>query len=112
MLAIFPRVSRSGITISAALALGMDRESSVRFSFLLSAPIIFAAFCYSMKELAGISGCLPITAILAGFLAAFASGISAIHFLLKFVRQRRFTPFVIYRLAASVIVLIIIIYKG
>lgn len=111
MLAIIPGVSRSGITISTAMMLGMNRDSSARFSFLLSAPIILAAACYSISGLAEIDVFPSWQILLAGFAVSFLSSILAIHFLLKYVRKRPFTIFAIYRLVASVAILTIIFWK-
>ncbi len=106
MFAIIPGVSRSGVTISAALALGMNRDSSVKFSFLLGAPIIFAATCYSLLSFEGIKSLLSSPALLYGFAAAFLSSITAIHFLLRFIRRYPFTIFAVYRLVLSVVLVI------
>lgn len=112
MLAFIPGVSRSGITITAAIALGMNRESSVRFSFLLGAPIIFAAACYSIGGLGEMDKFFSWQVLLAGFIASFLSSMIAIHFLLKYIKRHPFTMFVIYRLALSVIVITILFWKG
>jgi undecaprenyl-diphosphatase len=113
MFALIPGVSRSGITISAAIALGMNRDSSVRFSFLLGAPIVFAAACYSIGtgNLAKAFESFPWQPLLAGFAASFASSLIAIHFLLKFVRRHPFTVFAVYRLALSAAIIIILLCK-
>jgi len=101
MLAIIPGVSRSGITMSMALLLGFNRESSVRFSFLLIAPIVLAAGCKGIMDIAKIHYELPWAVFFSGFAAAFLSSIIAIHFLIKYIRTRPFAVFVIYRLLAS-----------
>ncbi len=122
MLAVIPGVSRSGITVSAALFLGMNRESSVRFSFLLGAPIIFAAACYGIRELlqlglgaggpGGINQFLSWPAVLAGLFASFLTGIIAIHFLLRYVKRHPFNIFAVYRLAVSVIIITVLFCRG
>ena len=104
-LAIIPGVSRSGITMSAALILGLNRESSARFSFLLAAPIIFAAAVYNIKDFVGINEFLTWNIFLGGFVTSFLSSILAIHFLLRYVKRHSFTIFAIYRLAASIVIL-------
>jgi undecaprenyl-diphosphatase len=108
MLAIIPGVSRSGITISAAMALGLNRDSSVRFSFLLGVPIILAAAFYGIKELGGAAQAYSWYVLSSGFIASFISGILAIHFLLKYIKRHPFTLFVIYRLAISAIIVTIL----
>lgn len=122
MFAIIPGVSRSGVTISAALALGMNRDSSVRFSFLLGAPIIFAACCYSIGGLvlrslgegglAEINNLIPWEVLLAGFTASFLTSIIAIHFLLGYIRRHSFTVFAIYRLAIAVVIVVVLLWRG
>jgi undecaprenyl-diphosphatase len=106
VLAIMPGVSRSGITITAALLLGMNRESSVRFAFLLGAPIIFAAACYSMTGIGTLSGILTWQETLTGFILSFASSMIAIHFLLNYVRNHSFAAFTVYRLLLSLFIII------
>lgn len=96
--AIVPGVSRSGITIVAALFLGFDRSTAVRFSFLLSIPIIAGAGVLKVGEFAHHAGELPFWL---GLTTAAVSGFAAIHFLVSFVRSNRFTPFVVYRLALA-----------
>lgn len=103
-LAIIPGVSRSGITITTALFLGLDRQSSVRFSFLLSLPIIFGAgilkLGYLLKNLEN-----PLFGI--GILSSALSGYVAIFALMNFVKTRTFTPFVIYRIALALLIILL-----
>lgn len=101
-LAVIPGVSRSGITISSGLFLGLTREEAARFSFLLSTPIIAGAGFLKLRHLTGHAISLPfvvavITAAVVGFLV--------IGFLLKWLRKSSFLPFVWYRLllGASII---------
>jgi undecaprenyl-diphosphatase len=94
--ALIPGVSRSGVTITAARYLNIDRESAVRFSFLLSAPAVAGAALITMKDLiqAGLSNPSVFTI---GFLASFISGFFAIKFLIILSRTKDFNIFVIYR---------------
>lgn len=108
-IALQPGVSRSGITITAGLWLGLDRVAATRISFLMSLPIIAGAGVFTGAKLllgdgfpAGSEG-----AFLAGFLAAGVSGWIAIAGLLKFLRTRTFMPFVSYRFFAGAGVIII-----
>jgi undecaprenyl-diphosphatase len=101
MFAIIPGVSRSGITMSMALLLGFNRESSVRFSFLLIAPIVLAAGLKGAIDIVKTNYVLPWPIFFGGFIAAFLSSIIAIHFLIKYIKTRPFVIFVIYRLLAS-----------
>lgn len=108
--AIFPGVSRSGSTITAGLAIGFERESAARFSFLLSAPIIAGAGLKSLTEIfAGISsGSLAQNDLILfpiGVIAAAISGYLAIRFLMRYLQKNSTNIFVYYRwlLAAMII---------
>lgn len=108
-IALQPGVSRSGITITAGLWLGLDRVAATRISFLMSLPIIAGAGLFTGAKLLTGSG-IPAGsggAFLAGFLAAAISGWIAIAGLLKYLRTRTFMPFVIYRFIAGAGVIII-----
>lgn len=101
-LAIIPGFSRSGVTITAGLFLGFNRQTAVRFSFLLSAPIIFGAGVYKIPEIIS-QGLLTDQApsYIAGFLASALSGYLFIAFLMRFVRARSFAIFAYYRFALA-----------
>jgi len=94
MLAIMPGVSRSGITITAALLLGLSRPASARISFLLSTPIIAGAAALEITKLsaADFNG-----ALLAGFLSAFIGALLVIGWLMKYIKTHTFNVFVYYR---------------
>jgi undecaprenyl-diphosphatase len=106
-LALAPGVSRSGITISAARFLGLDRDSAARLSFLLLIPTTFGAVLW--KGVTDVLlGDLPTGwhgPFVVGMLAALASGLLAIVFLLGFVRRHTYAPFVVYRIVVAVVVL-------
>ncbi len=93
-LAIMPGVSRSGITITAALFLGFSRAAGARISFLLSMPIIAGAAVLKLKDinLADID-----TAFIAGFFTAMIGGWLVIKFLMKYIQKHSFDIFVYYR---------------
>ncbi len=99
-LALFPGVSRSGITISAGLFRNLDRAAAARFSFLLSTPIIFGAGMKKMVDVAqtGLRAGEAVPMLL-GFLTAAVFGYLAIQFLLSYLRTRSLTVFVVYRIA-------------
>jgi undecaprenyl-diphosphatase len=109
-LALMPGVSRSGITISAARVLGLDRDSAARFSFLLLVPITLGAVAYKgLTEV--VLGDLPPGSsgpFVVGTLAAAVSGLAAISALLGYVRRHDYSAFVVYRLAAAAVVLLLI----
>ena len=100
--ALQPGVSRSGVTITAARALGLTREAAARFSFLLLIPITGGAGVFKGLGLIG-EGLPPGTAgpFLWGMLASAVSGFVVIWLLLAYLRRRTFAPFVVYRLAAA-----------
>lgn len=90
--AIIPGLSRSGATIATGLALGLERETAARFSFLLSVPVILGAAVLQLRHLplASFHAGLPLAA---GFSAAFLSGLAAIWILLDVVKRSRLTVF-------------------
>jgi len=105
-LALIPGTSRSGITITAALFLGLNREAASRFSFLLAIPIIAAAGLLATLDLLD-TGLQSSPATLAiGFLAAAISTYACIHYFLAFIRRVGMLPFVIYRLILGALLLL------
>jgi undecaprenyl-diphosphatase len=107
-LALIPGVSRSGISISAGLFAGLNRESAARFSFLMATPITAAAAGYeSLKLIRGDLGVqVEVLPLIAGMVAALISGLLAIAVLLRFLRTRSLNVFVAYRIVLAAIVLI------
>ncbi len=109
VLALAPGTSRSGITITAGRFLGLDRDAAARFSFLLLIPIVAGATLFkgvgAVREglPAGVAGPMVV-----GTIAAAVSGYLAIAFLLRLVRTTSYRPFVLYRYAAGVAILIVI----
>lgn len=98
VLALVPGTSRSGITITAGLLLGLDRESASRFAFLLSIPVIVLAGGYELYKLWSSAVAVDWTAVI---LVTVLSGVTAavtIHFFLKFLTRTGMLPYVIYRL--------------
>ena len=108
-LALNPGTSRSGITISAARFLGFDRDAAARISFLMSIPVIVGAVVFKMAGL--ISDGVPedlVVPMIVGIVASGLSGWVAVWGTLKLIRTRSFTPFVIYRIALGVVVLLLV----
>jgi undecaprenyl-diphosphatase len=103
-LAIIPGVSRSGITMTTALALGMTREGAARFSFLLSAPIIFGASAIKIPEIIANPSVIDVSFIV-GMVVACISGLAGIGFLLRYVQTKTFLPFVWYRFILGAVVM-------
>jgi undecaprenyl-diphosphatase len=110
ILALMPGVSRSGITITTGRMAGLDRDSAARFSFLLLIPIVAGAVVYKGIKHVVINSLPPGSTgpFVVGTIAAAAVGLVAIDFLLGYVRRRDYSPFVIYRLLAAAIVLLLI----
>ncbi|MFM7061437.1 MAG: undecaprenyl-diphosphate phosphatase [Actinomycetes bacterium] len=108
-IALQPGVSRSGVTITAGLWLGLDRIAATRLSFLMSLPIIAGAGIFSAVRVAADGGLPPGSgpAFLAGFVAAGIAGWIAIAGLLSYLRTRTFMPFVWYRLVVGSAVIVI-----
>jgi undecaprenyl-diphosphatase len=116
-LAIFPGVSRSGSTITAGLALGFQRETAARFSFLLSTPIILAAGVKSIFDLRGemaagtiVSADLLVYAV--GFITAALSGYLCIRFLLRFLQKNSTDIFVYYRWMLAILIIVVVFVRG
>ena len=100
-LAFIPGVSRSGITMTAGRAMGVDRPSAARYSFMLSAPIVFAATIFKLKDF------VFNLSFFIGVLASFIVGIIVIKWLLKFLQKGSFKVFAIYRVIFCLIILIV-----
>lgn len=107
-LALVPGVSRSGISISAGLFGGLDRESAARFAFLMATPITAGAGLWELRKvLVGEAGVdLPIVPLAAGMLAALVAGLLAIAATLRYLRTNGVGVFVAYRLALAALVIV------
>ncbi len=103
-LALVPGVSRSGITLVAALAIGLRRDAAARFSFLLGVPAIAAAGIFELKPLLKAHD-TNVSALVVGLLAAAGAGYISIAWLLRFLRARTTMPFVVYRVALGALLL-------
>jgi undecaprenyl-diphosphatase len=108
-LALVPGVSRSGITMSAGLFAGLEREAAARYAFLMATPVTALAVAYEGWSLirGETPGVVAIEPLIAGVAASFISGILAIAVLLRFLRTRSFDVFVVYRLLVGVIVIVL-----
>lgn len=107
-LALIPGTSRSGITMTAALMLGLDRVSAARFSFLLSIPIIVLSGGYQASKLIAEPTQYDMHAILLGAGLSFISAFICIHLFLKVIERMGMLPFVIYRLLLGVVLLLVL----
>ncbi|WP_213817018.1 undecaprenyl-diphosphate phosphatase [Glaciihabitans sp. dw_435] len=117
-LALIPGVSRSGGTITAGLFMGFDRRAAARYSFLLAIPAVFGSGLFqlykSVKDpcVAAAAGCTPeifsgaetaVATVIAGIV-----GFVVIAFFMNYISKRSFLPFVIYRLALGVVLIILL----
>jgi undecaprenyl-diphosphatase len=102
-LALVPGVSRSGITMTAGRASGLDRVSAARFSFLLATPITFGA---GLLELRHLPHDLPVTTLAIGVVVSAVVGLLAIRGLIRWLGHAGFGVFCVYRVAVAAIILI------
>jgi undecaprenyl-diphosphatase len=107
-LALVPGISRSGISISAGLFAGLDRESAARFSFLMATPITAGAGVFELRKvISGEAGVdVTLMPLLAGLVAALVAGLLAISLLLRFLRTNPTTVFVVYRILLAAVVVV------
>lgn len=107
-LALNPGTSRSGITMTAGRALGFDRDSAVRISFVMSIPVISGAFVFKMAGLIGDG--VPdglLVPMIVGIVTSGLSGWAAVWGTLRIVKNYSFMPFVVYRIVLGVAVLVV-----
>ncbi|HEX9759626.1 MAG TPA: undecaprenyl-diphosphatase UppP [Candidatus Acidoferrales bacterium] len=112
-IALIPGVSRSGITITTGLFLGLSREAAARFTFLLSTPIIAGASAKKLLDLRGVEmGDETVAALLAGFVVSAVAGYAVIAFLLRYLQTRTLRIFIYYRIVFGIIVLLLAFLHG
>lgn len=104
-LAFIPGVSRSGVTMTTGRLMGVKRESAAKYSFMLSAPIVFAATVYKLKDFVF---SLP---FIIGVLVSFIVGIIVIKFLLEYLKKGSFKAFAIYRIIVGIVVIAICLVR-
>jgi undecaprenyl-diphosphatase len=112
-LAIFPGISRSGATISFARFFGIKREDAVKFSFLLSVPVILGSFVFELSRSYSIisaGGQPAVLSLAAGFICAYISGFFAVKFLVYLAGRKNLNVFAVYCicLAAAVFIFYLI----
>lgn len=107
--AFIPGTSRSGITMLAAVLLGLRRDAAARFSFLMSIPIILGAGLYKTILLARSDFSVDWVAMTVGAFLAAVSALMCIHLFLRFIEKVGFTPFVIYRLLLGAVLVVIFV---
>lgn len=100
-LAFIPGVSRSGVTMTTGRLMGVDREGTAKYSFLLSTPIVFAATLYKLKDF------VFSISFFIGILVSFLVGIFVIKFLLEYLKKGSFKSFAIYRVIVGILVIVL-----
>lgn len=108
-LALIPGVSRSGATISMGRALGYDRSSAARYSFLLAVPSVFGSGFYELANALNQPEIyMPFSwaATILAAVTAFAVGLAVISWFMKYISNRSFLPFIIYRVALGVLIML------
>jgi undecaprenyl-diphosphatase len=106
VLAFIPGMSRSGSTISGGLFAGLTRDQAIRFSFLLSFPILFGSGLKKMLDLS--TGGLIDAPLIVGSVVAFLVGLASIHFLIVYLRTHTLNVFIVYRIVLAILVLLFI----
>ncbi|MGN6171635.1 MAG: undecaprenyl-diphosphate phosphatase, partial [Streptosporangiaceae bacterium] len=99
--ALLAGISRSGITMVAGLARGLDHEDAARFSFLLATPVILAAGVLKLPSLAGSAAANIHGQVLVGMLTAGVAAYLSVRFLVRYFQTRTLTPFAIYCLVVG-----------
>jgi len=107
-LAIFPGTSRSGITITAGLMLGLSREAASRFSFLLAIPTILMSGVLVSYDLLHNPATVIWSELIIGGVFSFIAAYICIHLFLRFIERCGMLPFVIYRLFLGGLLLLVV----
>ncbi|MFF0113296.1 undecaprenyl-diphosphate phosphatase [Streptomyces prasinus] len=106
-LALIPGVSRSGATISGGLFMGYRREAAARYSFLLAIPAVLASGLFELKD-ATEGGHVTWGPTIFATVVAFVVGYAVIAWFMKFITTKSFMPFVWYRIALGVVILVLV----
>lgn len=110
VLALMPGVSRSGATIAAGLALGLERASAARFSFLMSMPITLAAAVFKVPE--AVAHATSPAPLVVGIAASAVAGWLAIAVLLRFVSRHSYGVFALYRVVLGLVILALVALRA
>jgi undecaprenyl-diphosphatase len=105
--ALIPGVSRSGATISGGLFMGYKREAAARYSFLLAIPAVLASGLFELKD-AMESDHVSWGPTIFATVIAFGSGYAVIAWFMKFISTKSFMPFVWYRIALGILVIVLV----
>ncbi|QHY94188.1 Undecaprenyl-diphosphatase [Streptomyces sp. S4.7] len=105
-LALIPGVSRSGATISGGLLMGYTREAAARYSFLLAVPAVLASGAFELRN-AG-EGHVSWGPTIFATIIAFVVGYAVIAWFMKFISTKSFMPFVWYRIALGIVIIVLV----
>lgn len=108
-LALIPGTSRSGVTITAGLLLGLNREAAARFSFLLAIPITGLAGTVKLMEVAKFGLAVDWIGFFIGGVTAFITAVVAIHFFLKWLNHWGMWPYVVYRIGLALVIYLVVL---
>lgn len=103
VLALIPGTSRSGITMTAARALGFERRDAARFSLLMAIPVILGAATLAGIDIARAGNAQLTAAVAMAAVLAFLSALAAIALMMRWLARASFTPFVVYRVLLSIV---------
>ncbi|EFE70790.1 MULTISPECIES: undecaprenyl-diphosphate phosphatase [Streptomyces] len=106
-MALIPGVSRSGATISGGLFMGYRREAAARYSFLLAIPAVLASGLFELKDAAE-GGHVSWGPTVFATIVAFVTGYAVIAWFMKFISTKSFMPFVWYRIALGVVIIVLV----
>jgi undecaprenyl-diphosphatase len=106
-LALIPGTSRSGITITAALLIGLSRQMSIKFSFLLAIPVITLATLANIFDLVNESAEVDWLMLTLGFVISAATAYVTVVFFIRLVDRIGFLPFVVYRILLGALLLLL-----
>ncbi|MBV1942469.1 undecaprenyl-diphosphate phosphatase [Streptomyces sp. NPDC060006] len=106
-MALVPGVSRSGATISGGLLMGYTREAAARYSFLLAIPAVLASGAFELKD-ASESGHVSWGPTVFATIIAFLVGYAVIAWFMKFITTKSFMPFVYYRVALGILIIVLV----
>lgn len=107
-LALVPGVSRSGGTIAAGLFLGYRREAAARYAFLLALPAVYLSGLFELRHLGGPDAPVQVLPTAVATVVAFGVGYAVIAWFLRYISTHTFTPFVVYRVALGLVVMVLL----
>jgi len=108
--ALFPGISRAGVTMGGGLFVGLTHEDAARYAFLLATPIIAAAALLKLPDLFGSNGNGVRGPALAGALCAGVAAWASVKFLMRYFETNKLTPFAVYCLFAGIAALLVFVF--